>query len=59
MGMVKRLIMLVPRILFLCSFFMFDLVDLTHGYIWGSFWALCAGAIIFLGWRGCITSIND
>jgi uncharacterized membrane protein len=51
MGLVERLIMLVPRILFLCSLFMFGLVDLTHGYVWGSFWALCAGAMIFVSWR--------
>lgn len=51
-GMVEYLIMLVPRLLFLCSLFMFGLVDLTHGYYWGTLWALCAGAIIFSIWRG-------
>jgi hypothetical protein len=59
MGMVEHLIMLVPRILFLCSLFMFGLIDLTHGYLWESFWALCAGVIIFLGWRGRIFAGSD
>lgn len=46
-GMVERFILLVPRLLFLCSLFMFGLVDFTHGYFWGSLRALCAGVIIF------------
>jgi uncharacterized membrane protein len=55
-GMVESLIMLVPRFLFLSSLFMFGLVDLTHGYLWGSLWALCAGAIIFFCWRGRVVA---
>ncbi|GCE27138.1 hypothetical protein KDA_26220 [Dictyobacter alpinus] len=46
MGKVERLAMLVPGILFLCSLFMFGLVDLTHGYYWGAICALCAVIII-------------
>ncbi|MBA2680480.1 MAG: carotenoid biosynthesis protein [Ktedonobacteraceae bacterium] len=42
------LVSLTPRILFSCSFFMFGLVDLTHGYYWATLPALLAGAIIYL-----------
>ncbi len=48
MGTDLRLAVLTPRILFSCSLFMFGLVDLTHGYYWGTFWAICAGLLLYV-----------
>jgi uncharacterized membrane protein len=41
-SLTHRLASLAPPILFLCSLFMFGLVDLTHTYYWGAFAALLA-----------------
>ncbi|GHO87873.1 carotenoid biosynthesis protein [Dictyobacter formicarum] len=51
MGKVERLAMLVPCILFSCSLLMFGLIDLTHGYYWGTVSSLCAGLLIILLYR--------
>lgn len=48
MERVERLAMFVPRLLFLCSLFMFGLIDFTHGYYWGAILALIAGILIYL-----------
>ena len=56
-GMIASLTMLVPLLLFVCSLFMFGLVDLTHGYLWGTLWAACAGTIILFFWRGKIFTL--
>ncbi|GCF11144.1 carotenoid biosynthesis protein [Dictyobacter arantiisoli] len=47
-GKIERMAMLAPGILFLCSLFMFGLIDLTHHYYWGTIWSLCGILIIAL-----------
>lgn len=46
-----RLAVLMPRILFVASLFMFGLVDLTHGYYGATLPGVIAGLILWLLWH--------
>jgi len=47
----SRLAVLMPRILFVASLFMFGLVDLTHGYYGAIIPGVVAGLVLWLIWR--------
>ncbi len=49
-GIIAPVALLTPRFVFAGTLLMFGLVDLTHGYYWGTLLALTAGIIIAKIW---------